>query len=86
MEAGILRQVGRPGESSVTRCIGPARRIPNERKIAAYRELRDSGRWQARYGDFPAVLFVTTSDHRRKRLAAALGDMRAEVITFDDLR
>ncbi|MCM3497660.1 replication-relaxation family protein [Paenibacillus lactis] len=58
----------------------------NERKIAAYRELRDSGRWQARYGEFPAILFVTSSEHRRKRLTAAVGDMRAEVVTFDDLR
>lgn len=58
----------------------------NERKIATYKELRDSGRWQARYGDFPTVLFVTTSDHRRKRLIAAAGDLKAEIITFDDLR
>lgn len=58
----------------------------NERKIAAYRDLRDSGRWQARYGEFPTVLFVTASEHRRKRLAASVGDLIAEVVTFEDLR
>lgn len=58
----------------------------NERKIAAYRELRDTGRWQARYGEFPAILYVTTTEHRRTRLMAALSGMKAEVLIFNDLK
>ena len=58
----------------------------NARKIGTYRELRDSGRWQARYGEFPIVLFVTSSEHRRKRLIESAGDLVVEVITFEDLR
>lgn len=58
----------------------------NERKVELYKDLRDSGRWQARYGAFPLLLFVTSSEHRRKRLGALLDGLDSEVITFDDLR
>lgn len=58
----------------------------NERKIASYRELRDTGRWQARYGEFPAILYVTTTEHRRARLKAVLDGVKAEVMTFDEIR
>ncbi|WP_160045663.1 replication-relaxation family protein [Paenibacillus sp. USDA918EY] len=58
----------------------------NERKITAYKELRDSGRWQARYGNFPTVLFVTTSEYRKGRINDMSGDLKMEVMTFDDLK
>uniref|UniRef100_UPI0013598F89 replication-relaxation family protein n=1 Tax=Paenibacillus sp. USDA918EY TaxID=2689575 RepID=UPI0013598F89 len=45
----------------------------NERKVAAYRELQDTGKWQAKYGDFPTLLFVTTSDYRRNKLKGIAG-------------
>jgi hypothetical protein len=58
----------------------------NERKISAYRELRDSNRWQQKYGPFPTLLFVTMTDYRRQKLRAIMGDMKAEVLTVDDIK
>lgn len=58
----------------------------NERKVAAYRELQDTGKWQAKYGDFPTLLFVTTSDYRRNKLKGIAGELKAEIITFSDLK
>ncbi|MFC5650924.1 replication-relaxation family protein [Paenibacillus solisilvae] len=58
----------------------------NEKKIGLYRELRDTGRWQAKNGPFPEVLYVTVSEYRQKRLATLLDGMNARVITVGDLR
>lgn len=58
----------------------------NERKIRLYRELHDTGRWQAKNGAFPEILYVTTTEHRRNRLIALLDGMKARVITVGDLR
>ncbi|MGG1600972.1 replication-relaxation family protein [Paenibacillus naphthalenovorans] len=58
----------------------------NEKKIVAYRELRESGKWQAKYGAFPTVMFVTTSEHRRQKLRGLCGDLKAEVMTFNDIK
>lgn len=58
----------------------------NERKIRLYRELYATGRWQAKNGAFPEILYVTTTEHRRSRLAALLDGMKARVITVDDIR
>lgn len=57
----------------------------NERKMAAYRELRDSGKWTVKYGAFPTLLFVTMSEHRRQKLRAIVGDLKSEILTFNDL-
>jgi hypothetical protein len=57
----------------------------NERKLAAYRDLRSTNRWQQKYGPFPTLLFVTASEHRRQKLRGIMGDMKAEVLTFNDL-
>ena len=40
----------------------------------------------ARYGDFPLILFVTSSEHRKKRLGKVVDDLNVELVTFDDLR
>ncbi|MED5015933.1 replication-relaxation family protein [Paenibacillus chibensis] len=58
----------------------------NERKVLAYKELRNSGKWQAKYGTFPNVLFVTTTEQRKAKLIAASSDLSIEVITFNDLK
>ncbi|WP_422661500.1 replication-relaxation family protein [Paenibacillus sp. EC2-1] len=58
----------------------------NGEKLASYRSLRDTGKWQAKYGDFPNVLYVTISEYRKAKLIAASGDLKTEVITFSDLR
>jgi len=58
----------------------------NEKKIALYRGLRDAKVFQAKYGHFPTILFVTVSDYRQKQLRALMDGMKAEVLTFNDLR
>lgn len=60
--------------------------VKNESKIQSYQSLKDSGLFQKRYGAFPIILFVTTSEHRQKRLRALLEGMKAEVLTKESLR
>ncbi|OMF59157.1 hypothetical protein BK138_08475 [Paenibacillus rhizosphaerae] len=58
----------------------------NEGKIAAYRALRETGKWQARYGEFPRLLFVTSTNYRKERITRAVGDLVTDVVTLIDLR
>lgn len=58
----------------------------NGRKIAAYLALRVSGKWQAKYGVFPTVVFVTSSEHRRSKIRSLMGDLKGEVMVFNDLK
>ncbi|WP_169083254.1 replication-relaxation family protein [Paenibacillus sp. PL91] len=57
----------------------------NERKIGLYRELCATGRWQAKNGPFPTIMYVTVSEYRHKRLTALLHGMDAKVLTIADL-
>lgn len=60
----------------------------NQRKVESYRALKDTGRWQAKNGPFPALLFVTVSVYRAERLREVLSKsgMDAQVLTSEDLR
>lgn len=60
----------------------------NQRKIDMYHSLKDTGRWQAKNGPFPAMLFVTVSDYRADRLRVLLDKLglESQVLTVDDLR
>ncbi|GIP40770.1 hypothetical protein J31TS4_40500 [Paenibacillus sp. J31TS4] len=58
----------------------------NERKIASYRELRDTGIFQRKYGAFPLIMYVTVSEYRLKLLRALLDGLHAEVLRINDLR
>ncbi|MCF2938889.1 replication-relaxation family protein [Paenibacillus alkaliterrae] len=58
----------------------------NEDKIKSYRSLKDSGLFQKNYGAFPTILFVTTSEHRQKRLRALLDGLKAEVLMLDAVK
>lgn len=58
----------------------------NEKKIQLYRDLHDTGRWQAKNGPFPEILYVTTTEHRQKRLSTLLEGMKARVLTFADIK
>lgn len=60
--------------------------VANEEKVRLYRSLKDSGLFQKRYGAFPTILFVTTSEHRQKRLRAVLDGMKAEVLTVGEIK
>ncbi|WP_258838610.1 replication-relaxation family protein [Mechercharimyces sp. CAU 1602] len=55
----------------------------NREKIRLYRELRDSGAWK---GEFPIVMFVTTTEYRRKALDTELEGLKHIILTEVDLR
>nr|WP_162305307.1 replication-relaxation family protein [Brevibacillus laterosporus] len=58
----------------------------NRQKINLYRELRDSGLFQKRFGQFPTIQFVTTTEYRRKVLRAAIDGLKAEVLLHSELK
>jgi hypothetical protein len=58
----------------------------NERKIALYRELRDSQIFQRKHGHFPRLMFVTVSEYRQKALRALLDGLTADVLTINDVK
>lgn len=57
----------------------------NERKITLYKELRDSGLFQRKYGAFPTIMYVTVSEHRQKKLRALLDGFKSEVLLINDI-
>jgi len=58
----------------------------NEKKINMYKRLRVSGRWQAKNGPFPEVLYVTISEYRKEKLSKMLGDLQGRVVTVNDIK
>jgi hypothetical protein len=58
----------------------------NEKKIALYREIRETQIFQKKHGHFPSILIVTVSEYRQKHLRALLDGMKAEVLTFNELK
>ncbi|MEC0266715.1 replication-relaxation family protein [Paenibacillus anseongense] len=58
----------------------------NERKIELYKELRDSGGFQRKYGAFPMIMYVTVNEHRQKRLRGLLDGFKAEVLLVNDIK
>ncbi len=43
-------------------------------------------RWQAKNGPFPTLMYITVSEYRRDRLKALMTGMKAEVMSFNDLK
>lgn len=60
--------------------------IQNEKKIDMYKRLQASGRWQAKHGPFPEVLYVTISEYRKEKLSKMLGDLQGRVVTVNDIK
>ena len=58
----------------------------NRKKLKAYAELRDRGLLTKNLGTFPGLIWVTTSEHRRKQLVEASQTFNAEVYTDGDIR
>ncbi|MCR8939816.1 replication-relaxation family protein [Brevibacillus laterosporus] len=58
----------------------------NRQKINLYRELRDSGLFQKRFGQFPTIQFVTTTEYRRKALRAALDGLKSEALLHSEIK
>ncbi|OAB46001.1 hypothetical protein [Paenibacillus glacialis] len=58
----------------------------NEKKILLYRELHNTGKWQAKNGVFPEIMFVTTTEYRCKRLIDLLNGLNGKVLTLDDIK
>lgn len=57
----------------------------NERKISLYKELRESGLFQRKYGSFPTIMYVTVNEYRHKKLHALLDGLKAEIVLGSDL-
>lgn len=60
--------------------------VANERKISLYKELRESGGFQRKYGAFPTIMFVTVTEHRQKRLRTLLDGFKTEVLLIKDIQ
>lgn len=58
----------------------------NERKIALYRELHESGLFQKKYGHFPRIMFVTVTESRINKLQSLLDGLIHEVLNANDVR
>ncbi|HZG81780.1 MAG TPA: replication-relaxation family protein [Brevibacillus sp.] len=59
----------------------------NAKKIDKYRQLRETGLFQKKFnGEFPLIKFVTTTEYRKKKLRALLDGVKADVLTFEELR
>lgn len=58
----------------------------NAQKINLYRELKDTGLFQKKYGSFPTLLFVTTTEYRQKKLRDMLEGMQSEILIINDLK
>lgn len=58
----------------------------NEKKIALYRELRETQIFQKKHAHFPTILYVTVSEYRQKNLRAFLNEIKAEILTFKELK
>lgn len=58
----------------------------NQRKIGKYRELRDSGLFQQKFGEFPVIRFVTTTEFRKKKLRGLLDGLKSDVLVYGELR
>jgi hypothetical protein len=60
--------------------------IANKRKIEKYRELKKTGAFQERYKHFPTLVWLTTTEHRKKQLRAFCDGLKVEVLTMEDIR
>lgn len=58
----------------------------NEKKIDMYKRLQASGRWQAKHGPFPEVLYVTISEYRKEKLSRMFGELQGKVMTINDIK
>lgn len=58
----------------------------NAKKIEMYRALRETGLFQRKFGEFPVIQYVTTTEYRRKKLRALLDGMKAEVLVIGELK
>jgi Replication-relaxation len=58
----------------------------NQKKIEKYRQLKKTGAFQERYKHFPKLIWVTTTEHRKKQLQNACKDLEHDVYTLEDFR
>lgn len=56
-------------------------------KLDAYKEAKEGGEWQRKFGIFPEIAFVTTSDTRKRSLLRLKEryDLRMRVLTLEEV-
>jgi Replication-relaxation len=60
--------------------------IVNQHKIQKYKELKKTNAFQERYKHFPKLIWITTTEHRKKQLKNLCKELDHEVYTLEDLR
>lgn len=58
----------------------------NRAKVDAYRALHDRGAIAAKFGYFPRLVWLTTSELRRKQLTALCAGLPCDVYTLRDIK
>jgi hypothetical protein len=58
----------------------------NEKKVKRFKELRDTGLMQRNYYSFPKIIWLTTTEYRRKKLNELCKDLDVEVYTVEDIK
>jgi hypothetical protein len=62
-------------------------RMPkNRKKIESYQKLKRSGVFEQNYGHFPRLLWVTTTEHRRKELERLCEGLNVKIYTVNDFQ
>lgn len=57
----------------------------NRNKIERYKEIHSRGSMQKKFGYFPTLVLLTTTEHRRKQLQALCKDIPSVVYTTEDI-
>ncbi|BAM99164.1 hypothetical protein [Bacillus phage PM1] len=57
----------------------------NRKKVEVYQKAFDTGAFQSKYGHFPVLVWLTTTEHRRKHLKEACKKLPCEIITTLDI-
>lgn len=58
----------------------------NRAKIQRYRQLFQNGAIEKKFGYFPCINWLTTSEIRRKKLQEACSDLPVMVFTINDIK
>jgi hypothetical protein len=60
--------------------------IVNQHKIKKYLELKQTEAFQERYKHFPKLIWLTTTEYRKKQLQSLCKDLDYTIYTMEDLR
>lgn len=60
--------------------------VENRKKIDKYKAMQAAGVFQKQFGYFPKVIYLTTSEYRKKKLSGMLEGIPFEVYTHGDIK